>query len=257
MARRRQFPRVRSLGPCRSSLSLHLLLEPQPLLPQPQPSVQGCRPRHRCGRTRSRRLWPSRGPGRRSPGHPIPTARRWASGPHGRHREDDVTRSEVARPDADSTGDHSRRIGHWVGGLRPTQANRCPSPLRPDLGPSDSRLPLHPQSDQRSGPDGDGADLVGALMPSRLAAPLPLARGEHLPAAPLIGYTAFRHPASYLTISVTASRSGSLASISRPSPGDPATPAGEGHAADTHPEPEAQPVSVPPEMPDCHAGSRG
>jgi hypothetical protein len=34
---------------------------------------------------------------------------------------------------------------------------------------------------------------------AKLAAALPLARGEHLPAASLVGHATFRHPASYLT----------------------------------------------------------
>ena len=36
-------------------------------------------------------------------------------------------------------------------------------------------------------------------MSPRLTAALPFARGEHLPAACLVGHTVFRHPASYPT----------------------------------------------------------
>jgi hypothetical protein len=73
------------------------------------------------------------------------------------------------------------------------------TPLLSGLCPSDTRLPLHPEPDQGPGPDGDGADLVGTRVPPRLGAPLPLTGGEHLPATPLVGQLAFRHPASYLT----------------------------------------------------------
>jgi hypothetical protein len=67
------------------------------------------------------------------------------------------------------------------------------------LGSSDAGLPLHPQSDQRPRADRDGADLVSAFVSARLAATLPFTRGEHLPAASLVGPPTFRHPPSYPT----------------------------------------------------------
>jgi hypothetical protein len=40
---------------------------------------------------------------------------------------------------------------------------------------------------------------MSAFVAPRLAAALPLARGEHFPATPLVHDAVFRHPASYLT----------------------------------------------------------
>jgi hypothetical protein len=82
---------------------------------------------------------------------------------------------------------------------RPGSSGQMNSSLWSGLGSSDAGLPLHPQSDQRPRTDGDGADLVGAFVSARFAATLPFARGEHLPAASLVGHAAFWHPASYLT----------------------------------------------------------
>jgi hypothetical protein len=71
--------------------------------------------------------------------------------------------------------------------------------LKSGLGPPDGRVSLQSQSHDRPPADSDCAELVSALVSTRLGAPLPLMLDEHLPAASLIGHTAFRHPASYLT----------------------------------------------------------
>ncbi len=65
------------------------------------------------------------------------------------------------------------------------------------LRPPHGRVTLQTEANQRPGADGHRADMVSALVSSGLTAPLPLTRGEHLPAAPLIGNATIRHPASY------------------------------------------------------------
>jgi len=71
--------------------------------------------------------------------------------------------------------------------------------LWPTPGPSHARLALHPEADQRSGPDGDGADLMSTFVSAGFGAPVPFARDEHLPATRLVRLAVNRHPASYPT----------------------------------------------------------
>ena len=85
----------------------------------------------------------------------------------------------------------------WRSQLRPSPRLGVDSALKSGLGPPHGRLSLQSQSDDRSSADGDPAELVSALVSPWLRAPLPLTLDEHLPAAPLVGHTAFRHPASY------------------------------------------------------------
>jgi len=59
-------------------------------------------------------------------------------------------------------------------------------------------LALHPEADQCSGPDRDGADLMSTFVSAGLGAPMPFARDKHFPATHLVRFAVYRHPASYL-----------------------------------------------------------
>ncbi len=67
------------------------------------------------------------------------------------------------------------------------------------LGPPDRGVSLQPQPHDRPPPDGDSTKPVSSFVSPWLRAPFPLTLDEHLPAASLVGHTAFRHSASYMT----------------------------------------------------------